>query len=143
MIIRLLSVFALMLAVGSAPAHAKKKCHCLWMKDPTLSNYQPGVNFIQQHYSVKEWNELTITNRLPACITECKNHLAANAALVKTRICENNTLYPPVAANSTVKYRLGVRGAVDRPLLNLNIQDQPVYSYSNYITKKVGQPCGY
>lgn len=139
--ILMISIFSLVFGLSSA--HAKKKCDCLWLKDPNIADYRPGINLIKQVYNIKEWNEITIKDRLPECIVECKNHLNAKSAEVLSSICSNNTLYPPLPASSTQKYRLGVRAAVDRPLLNLNIQSSGPYSYSNYVNKKQGQPCSY
>ena len=136
----LLAIISLMLGLSSA--HAKKKCDCYWLKDPTLNDFRPGINLVVTHYKVKEWNEFTIKDRLPECISTCKQHLTSNSSLVFNKICSNNTLYPVLPANSTSKYRLGVKAAVDRPMLNLNFQTGG-YSYSNYVNKKQGQPCSY
>jgi len=143
MLIKLLSMFVLLGSFGITTAHAKKKCDCIWMKDAATADFQPGTNLVVWNYEVKSWNEFTIKDRLPECITTCKQHLFDNSATALTKICNNNILYPPVAANSTVKYRLGVRAAVDRPLLNLNIQSSGPYPTTPAVTKKVGQPCTY
>ena len=136
-------VFVFIVGLGLSSAYAKKTCDCVWMKDPTSNDFKPGTNLVIWIYAVQTWNEVTIKDRMPECKTACQNHLNANAATVLNKICTNESLYPTVAANSTVKYRLGVKAVVNRPLLNSNIQTSGPYPYSGQVTKKTGSPCSY
>jgi hypothetical protein len=136
-------VFILIVGLGFSNAYAKKTCDCVWLKDPTKYDFQPGTNLVVWNYNVKSWNEITIKDRMPECITACQQHLAANGNTVLSKICNNNTLYPTLPSDSTVKYRLGVKAVVNRPLLTSNIQTSGPYPYSSLVTKKTGSPCSY
>ncbi|NDG85439.1 MAG: hypothetical protein EBX52_10455 [Proteobacteria bacterium] len=136
-------LFVLTLAIGATNAQAKKTCDCVWMKDPTVSNYSPTTNLIVWNYTVATWNELTIKDRLPECIQACKQHLSNNKATALEKICSNGMLYPTVGAESSVSYRLGVKAVVNRPLLNANIQESGPYTYSDYVSKKSGSTCAW